>query len=178
MNGPVIVERAGVRARWALVAVVVPVVVALDQLTKWWALQVLDDRTIDLVWTLRLRLIFNTGSAFGLGSRFAPLIALVAVVVIAFVLRAQRALTGWPSRFGAALVVGGAVGNLLDRLFREGGGLLGGAVVDFVDLQWWPVFNVADACIVVGGALLALCSLRRPAPEEAPRRDPGDPERP
>jgi len=160
VDGPVIAERASVRTRWALVAVVAPIVVAVDQLTKWWALQALDDRTIDLFWTLRLRLLFNTGSAFGLGSRFAPIIALVAVVVITVVLRAQRALTGWPARFGAALVVGGAVGNLLDRLFREGGGFLGGAVVDFVDLQWWPVFNVADACICVGATLLAFTAGR------------------
>ena len=164
MHGPVAADRAGLRTRWTLVAVVAPVVVALDQLTKWWALQALDDRTIDLVWTLRLRLIFNTGSAFGLGSRFAPLIALVAVVVITFVLRAQRALSGWPARFGAALVVGGAVGNLVDRLFREGGGVLGGAVVDFVDFQWWPVFNVADVCICVGAALLALTAGRTDKP--------------
>ena len=162
MDGPVIAERPSVRTRWALVAVVAPIVVAVDQLTKWWALQVLDDRTIDLVWTLRLRLLFNTGSAFGLGSRFAPIIALVAVVVVTVVLRAQRALTGWPARFGAALVVGGAVGNLLDRLFRDGGGFLGGAVVDFVDFQWWPVFNVADACICVGAALLAFTAGRTP----------------
>ena len=162
MDGPVIAERASVRTRWALVAVVAPIVVAVDQLTKWWALQVLDDQTIDLVWTLRLRLLFNTGSAFGLGSRFAPIIALVAVVVVTVVLRAQRALTGWPARFGAALVVGGAVGNLLDRLFRDGGGFLGGAVVDFVDFQWWPVFNVADACICVGAALLAFTAGRTP----------------
>ena len=164
MDGPVIAERASVRTRWLLVATVAPIVVAVDQLTKWWALQALDDRTIDLVWTLRLRLLFNTGSAFGLGSRFAPIIALVAVVVVTVVLRAQRALTSWPARFGAALVVGGAVGNLLDRLFRDGGGFLGGAVVDFVDLQWWPVFNVADACICVGATLLAFTAGRTERP--------------
>jgi signal peptidase II len=54
------------------------------------------------------------------------------------------------------LILGGALGNLLDRTFREGDGLLGGHVVDFVDLQWWPVFNVADAAVSVGGVLLVL----------------------
>jgi signal peptidase II len=48
------------------------------------------------------------------------------------------------------LILGGALGNLVDRLFRHHGG----AVIDFIDLQWWPVFNVADACLVVGGILL------------------------
>jgi len=52
------------------------------------------------------------------------------------------------------------VGNLSDRLLRAGDGFLGGAVVDFVDLQWWPVFNVADAAVVVGGLMLVLDSMR------------------
>ena len=52
------------------------------------------------------------------------------------------------------LVLGGAAGNLLDRLFREGSGFLGGGVVDFIDLQWWPIFNVADAAVTIGGLLL------------------------
>ncbi|MGE3835269.1 MAG: signal peptidase II, partial [Acidimicrobiia bacterium] len=57
-----------------------------------------------------------------------------------------------------------AVGNLLDRLLREGhGGLLGGAVVDFVDLQWWPVFNLADVAITFGAVLLALTAGREPS---------------
>jgi signal peptidase II len=55
--------------------------------------------------------------------------------------------------------VGGAASNIIDRLFRSGSGVLGGAVVDFIDLQWWPVFNVADACVVVGGILLLVSSL-------------------
>ena len=53
----------------------------------------------------------------------------------------------------------GRVGNLLDRLFREPGWLRG-AVVDFIDLQWWPIFNVADICVTVGGALLLFTSLQ------------------
>ena len=141
-------------------------VVIADQVTKWWALQTLDERTIDLLWTLRLRLIFNRGTAFGLGSRYAPLLAILAVVVVAILLRAGGALQGrWP-RLGLALVVGGAVGNLLDRLFREGGGLLGGAVVDFIDLQWWPVFNLADMAITGGAVVLALTAWRDPGMAE------------
>jgi len=58
-------------------------------------------------------------------------------------------------------VVGGAVGNLVDRLFRADDGLLSGAVVDMVDLQWWPVFNLADAVIVVGGVVVVLRGRRR-----------------
>jgi signal peptidase II len=131
-------------------------VVVLDQLTKWWALQALDGRTVDLVWTLRLRLVFNQGAAFGLGSRYAPLIALAALAVVGFLLRGEGLVGSRLSAAATGLVVGGAVGNLLDRVFRADDGILSGAVVDFVDLQWWPVFNVADVAITCGAVLLAV----------------------
>ena len=59
-------------------------------------------------------------------------------------------------------MLGGAVGNLIDRIFRDGGGFLGGAVIDFVDLQWWPVFNVADAAVSIGGLLIVFVVARAP----------------
>ena len=64
-------------------------------------------------------------------------------------------------KVAAGLVVGGAMGNLLDR-FSRGPGLLDGAVVDFIDVQWWPIFNVADIAICVGAGLLAILSFRNP----------------
>ena len=156
--------RAG--ARWALIGGVALAVLALDQLTKWWALNELDTRTIDLPWTLRLNLTLNRGAAFGLGSKYAPLIALAAVCVVVVVLGTTRGLDSrWP-RVGVGLVLGGALGNLSDRVFREGTGFLGGGVVDFVDLQWWPVFNVADAAVCVGAVLLVLTAAREPAAAE------------
>ncbi len=69
------------------------------------------------------------------------------------------------------LLVGGALGNLADRAFRSGlgsSGFLHGAVVDFIDLQWWPVFNVADAAIGVGAVLLVLFGLRPEPSAPAP----------
>jgi signal peptidase II len=150
------------------VAVVAAVVVVVDQSTKWWALQALDGaRTIDVVGSLRLRLLFNRGTAFGLGSRFGPLIAVLAVVVVAVLARAGSALRGRAARMSLGLVLGGAVGNLIDRLVRDGTGFLGGAVVDFLDLQWWPVFNVADMAITGGAVLLALTAWRDPGLDES-----------
>jgi signal peptidase II len=58
-------------------------------------------------------------------------------------------------------VIGGSVGNVVDRLFRNDG-WFDGAVVDFIDLQWWPIFNVADIGIVIGGGILLLLTLRAP----------------
>ena len=142
------------------VRVMVPVaiiVVVLDQLTKWWALERLsDDRVIDLFWTLRFNLVRNAGAAFSTGRGLGPVLGVGAVVVVILLVHYGRMVATLPTAIGLGLVLGGALGNLSDRAFRSGGGgFLGGHVVDFVDLQWWPVFNVADAAIVVGGLLLA-----------------------
>ena len=139
-------------------------VVVLDQATKWWALQALDGgRVIDVVWTLRLRLVFNTGAAFSSFQGLGPLLGVAAAAVAAVLLLNRRLVRGRSSAVSVGCVAGGALGNLADRLFRSGDGFLGGAVVDFIDVQWWPVWNVADMGVVVGGAALVWCSYRRPA---------------
>lgn len=150
---------AGTPARRSLgtLAAVAVVVVILDQLTKWWALEALTEptRVIDLVWTLRLRVIYNTGTAFSLTSNSGPVVSVIALVVVAFLIHSSRRQRSPWVLVSYGLVVGGTIGNLVDRLFRAGtDGLLGGAVVDFVDLQWFPVFNLADAALVVGIGLL------------------------
>lgn len=146
-------------------ALVAAAVVALDQLTKQVALSTLADGPVEVIGSLQLDLAFNSGTAFSLGSGRGGLISAVGLVVVVVLL---RSVLSWPGRlpaYVAGMVAGGAVGNLLDRILRDGsGGVLGGRVVDFIDLQWWPVFNVADIGIVVGAALLALLSFRVPDP--------------
>ena len=143
------------------------VVVTLDQLTKHWALQVLDDGPIDLVGSLRLNLVFNDRAAFSLGFGSTTTIALVGcALVVGLVwmgIRAEQ--RSWA--LGLGIILGGALGNLTDRAFRAGDGFLGGRVVDMVDLQWWPVFNLADAALWVGIGVLLLASRQREA-EAAP----------
>ena len=141
-------------ARWSLLFGVAAAVLAIDQLTKWWAVETLATRTIDVVWTLRLHLTVNHGSAFSLAEGRGAVISLLALVVVAVLLRSGRYATHPGTAVAIGLVAGGAVGNLMDRAFRAGDGFLGGGVIDFVDLQWWPVFNVADAAIVVGAVTL------------------------
>ena len=151
----------GRRNRWMVPALAGAAVLLLDQLTKWWASEALADRTIDLVWTLRLHLVFNTGAAFSQGEGWGPLFAVLILLVVALLVR-QGAGTDDPmTRIAVGVVIGGAIGNLADRAFREGGGFFGGAVIDFIDLQWWPVFNVADSAIVVGGVLVVWRGGRR-----------------
>ena len=146
--------------RWRIAPLTLAVagaVVVLDQLTKWWAVATLDDRNIDIVWTLRFNLSYNTGMAFSAGQDWGPVIGVIAMLVVVALLLGMRRQPGRPTDLAVGLIIGGAVGNIIDRLFRQDGWLRGG-VVDFIDFQWFPIFNVADAGITIGGALLVLAS--------------------
>lgn len=147
-----------------VVAVVAAVVLLVDQLSKTWALRRLVGDPIDSVGSLRFEVFFNTGTAFSMGSGkgLGPWISVLAIGVVLGLSLGDTS----RHRLGAVaagLIAGGALGNLADRAFRGDRGFLHGAVVDFINLQWWPVFNVADACIVVGAGLLILATLREPA---------------
>ncbi len=147
-------------SRLAVAGAVTVVVVAVDQLTKWWALHRLTSGPIHIIGTLDLELSRNTGSAFSLFQGQSAVLVVVAVVLVAVL-----ATLVWrsPSLGRAAvlgLILGGALGNLADRLFRGDHG----AVVDFVALHFWPTFNVADASIVVGCVLLLVSLVRGPRP--------------
>jgi len=148
-----------------LVFAVAAVTLALDQLTKWWALETLATRApIELIGSLQFNLAFNEGAAFsfGDGRNLGPYIAVLAIFVVIFLVRSEAT----TSRLGAAtagLIAGGVLGNITDRAFRAGDGFFGGAVVDFIDVQWYPVFNIADSAICVGAVLFILVGLRKPA---------------
>ncbi|MET0323974.1 MAG: signal peptidase II [Ilumatobacteraceae bacterium] len=153
------------------------VVVLVDQLTKRWALGALDDdHVIDVVGSLRLNLAFNKGMAFSQGTGLGPVIGVVALLVVVGLLVSIGRSTSRVYPLAVGLIIGGAVGNLLDRLFRSPGWLRGG-VVDFIDVQWWPIFNVADIAVTVGGALLVISTVwPAPAPEPSPSPSPAEPD--
>lgn len=153
--------KAGGRLR--LVVGLGAVVLVVDQLTKTWALSALADGPIDLVGSLRLALAYNTAGAFGLGGGFVPLLALAALGVVVYLIVTGAAAARLPVAVAMGLLLGGAVGNLADRLFRAPG-LLRGAVVDFIDLQFWPVFNVADMGITCGCVMLLVWAGRSSSP--------------
>lgn len=139
--------------RYVLLAVAI---VVADQLSKTWAVNELSDgRIIHVIWTLQFKLGFNSGMAFSQGEGIGPIIGVIALVAVVVLLISLRKTGSVLSSLGVALVCGGAAGNVIDRLFR-GEGWLRGAVVDFIDLQWWPVFNIADAAITVGAVLLLI----------------------
>ena len=135
------------------------VVVALDQITKHWAINALADGAArHVIWTLQWNLSFNSGMAFSRGQGIGPIIGILAFVVVVVMLVSLRKSGSRLAAVAVGLVVGGALGNIADRLFR-GSGWLHGSVVDFIDFQWVPIFNVADSAINIGGALLVLSAL-------------------
>ena len=136
--------------RGAVLAAVAGSVVLVDQLTKSWAERSLADGPIHLFWTIRLNLTYNSGAAFSSGRGLTPFITTLAVIVLIALVGFSRSMTSTLGLVTMGLVIGGAMGNLVDRFFRDNGG----AVIDFVDFQWWPVWNVADAAIVIGAVLL------------------------
>lgn len=139
---------------------VAALVVVADQLSKHWAVNALDGgRIIDVVGSLRFNLSFNDGIAFSQGGGLGPLVPILAIGVVAALLIAVGRSTSRWFTVAVGLVIGGALGNVVDRLFRNRAWLRG-AVVDFIDLQWWPVFNVADMAIVVGAGILLVATLR------------------
>src|SRR4029077_15988415 len=101
----------------------------------------------------------NTGSAFSLFQAFTPLLAVVAIVVAVLLVRAVRRTREILMVVGLSLVLGGALGNLVDRLFRSPG-FLKGAVVDFVHVGSFPTFNVADSAITIGAVLIVIWAIR------------------
>jgi signal peptidase II len=108
---------------------------------------------------LTLRLLRNSGAAFSIGTSMTIVFTLIAVGVIVFILRSARRLRSMPWAITLGLLLGGAAGNLGDRLLRAPGPLHG-SVVDWIQLPHWPVFNLADSSIVCGGVLAVLLAMR------------------
>jgi signal peptidase II len=155
-------------------------VLAADAITK--ALVVVHLRPGEPVHVLgnvlMLNLLRNSGAAFSVGTGNTIVFTAIAVVVVVYIVRTARNLrsVGWAVTLG--LLLGGALGNLADRLFRAPG-LFRGDVVDWIELtRYWPVFNVADSAIVCGGILTVLLAMfgyhldgtrgDRPAPAGTP----------
>ncbi|KNA91884.1 signal peptidase II [Gordonia sp. w5E2] len=135
-------------------------VIALDVLTKSLVVALLDpQRPVHIIGdAVTLRLVRNSGAAFSMASGYTWILTLIALAVVVVIIRFSRRLrSGWWV-LGLGLVLGGAIGNLIDRIFRDPAPLRG-HVVDFISVGWWPVFNVADSSVVCGAVLLVVLSL-------------------
>ena len=159
-------DAARLRSRriWALTTMscVAVVVLAADAISKALVLSRLPDhppvRLLDGLITLDLT--FNAGAAFGVGTSYTAVIALIVCGVIVYIVRTARRLRSPAWTIALGLLLGGATGNLGDRLFRAPG-LLRGRVVDWINLPHFPwTFNLADASITCAAALIAILALR------------------
>ncbi len=136
------------------------VIYVADLVTKVLAVRYIDPADpISIVGdTVTLTLVRNPGAAFSMATGMTWLLTLVAIGVVVGVVKIGRTLQSRWWALGLGLVLGGALGNLTDRLFRSPGPLQG-HVVDFVSVGWWPVFNVADSSIVCGAVLLVVLTV-------------------
>jgi len=136
-------------------------VFVVDVITKIIAVATLTpDQQVKVIGTLlTLDLVRNSGAAFSFGPGVTIVFTLIAVGVIFFIVRTSRRLVSMAWAVTLGLLLGGAAGNLTDRLLRSPG-VFRGEVVDWIQLPHWPVFNVADSCIVCGGFLAVVLAAR------------------
>ncbi len=151
------VRQSGSRLAAALIVVAV---VVLDSATKIWAVHALSDGPVYLVhFSIGFLLARNTGAAFSLVRSATPLLALLAIGATVVLARTVARASDKVLMVGLSLFLGGALGNLVDRLTRAPGFLRGG-VIDFVKVGPWPLFNVADSAITIGAVLVVIAVIR------------------
>ncbi|MGW1268248.1 signal peptidase II [Streptomyces sp. NPDC002491] len=175
-SGPGEQESAGARSRGkrriAVLFAVAAFAYALDLVSKMIVVAKLEHHApIDIVgdW-LRFEAIRNAGAAFGFGEAFTVIFTVIATAVIVVIARLARKLYSLPWAIALGLLLGGALGNLTDRIFRAPG-VFEGAVVDFIAPKHFAVFNLADSAIVCGGILIVLLSFKGLDPDGTVHRD-------
>ena len=174
---------ASTRRRLRLLLSVAAVVLAVDIATKVLAVELLTPgQPVPIIGdTVTWTLVRNSGAAFSMATGYTWVLTLIAIgVVFGIVWMGRRLVSPWWA-VGLGMILGGALGNLVDRFFRSPGPLRG-HVVDFLSIGWWPVFNVADPAVVGGAILLVGLSLfgydfdtaGRRVRDSDPAAEPGD----
>ncbi|MFJ2604534.1 signal peptidase II [Streptomyces sp. NPDC091279] len=165
-------ERPRGKRRIGLLFAVAAFAYALDLSSKMVVVAKLEHHApIDVIgdW-LRFEAIRNAGAAFGIGEAFTVIFTIIAATVILVIARLARKLYSLPWAIALGLLLGGALGNLTDRIFRSPG-VFEGAVVDFIAPKGFAVFNLADSAIVCGGILIVLLSFRGLDPDGTVHKD-------
>lgn len=149
--------------RSALGQVLLPclAVLAFDQITKRIAVAELSDGPTREFLGVRFNLFFNPGASFSTFSdgSAGPVLGILALIISGVLIRAGIKATDRWSPYLYGTIAGGALGNFADRLLRAEDGFLSGTVVDFIDLGWWPVFNIADSALIGGVAALFVATM-------------------
>ncbi|MFJ8502713.1 signal peptidase II [Streptomyces avermitilis] len=165
-------ERPKGRRRIAVLFAVAALAYALDLVSKLIVVAKLEHHApIEIIgdW-LKFDAIRNAGAAFGVGEAFTVIFTVIAATVIVVIARLARKLYSLPWAVALGLLLGGALGNLTDRIFRSPG-VFEGAVVDFIAPKHFAVFNLADSAIVCGGILIVLLSFRGLDPDGTVHKD-------
>ncbi|WNM34526.1 signal peptidase II [Streptomyces sp. Li-HN-5-11] len=165
-------ERPRGRRRIAVLFAVAACAYVLDLVSKLIVVAKLEHHApVELIgdW-LKLEAIRNAGAAFGVGEAFTVIFTMIAAAVIVVIARLARKLYSLPWAIALGLLLGGALGNLTDRIFRAPG-VFEGAVVDFIAPKHFAVFNLADSAIVCGGILIVLLSFRGLDPDGTVHKD-------
>ncbi|MGV9556022.1 signal peptidase II [Streptomyces sp. NPDC003401] len=160
------------RRRVAVLFTVAAFAYAVDLVSKMIVVAKLEHhQPIEIVgdW-LRFEAIRNAGAAFGFGEAFTVIFTVIAAAVIVVIARLARKLHSLPWAIALGLLLGGALGNLTDRIFRAPG-VFEGAVVDFIAPKHFAVFNLADSAIVCGGILIVLLSFKGLDPDGTVHKD-------
>ncbi|MFF4605497.1 signal peptidase II [Streptomyces sp. NPDC001339] len=160
------------KRRIAALLLVACFVYLLDLVSKMLVVAKLEHHDpIQIVGTLlQLRVIRNRGAAFGIGEALTIFLTIIAAAVIVVIARIARKLYSLPWALALGLLLGGAFGNLTDRVFRSPG-IFEGAVVDFIAPAHFAVFNLADSAIVCGGILIVILSFRGLDPDGTVHKD-------
>ncbi|WP_369383670.1 signal peptidase II [Streptomyces sp. cg36] len=171
-EGAALDERPKGRRRIAVLFAVALFAYLLDLGSKMLVVAKLEHHEpIDVVGDLlKLEAIRNPGAAFGMGEAFTVIFTVIAATVIVVIFRLARKLYSLPWAIALGLLLGGALGNLTDRIFRSPG-VFEGAVVDFIAPAHFAVFNLADSAIVCGGFLIVILSFRGLDPDGTVHED-------
>ena len=150
---------------WRSLYLIAWVVWLIDLGTKVWAVEVLSSRAnVQVIGSfLQLTFVQNSGAAFGIGAGSTIIFTFFALAVLIFITRYALQITskGWALVCG--LVLGGILGNLTDRIFREPS-FLQGHVIDWIQIPNWPVFNIADTAIVIAAVVAIILTIRNISP--------------
>ena len=142
------------------------VIWALDFLTKNWAVENLSGAPRQIIGNfLKLTLFRNPGAAFSMATGFTIVFTTISLAVAIFITRYSVRITSPWWAYVAGLVLGGVLGNLTDRIFREPG-FLYGHVIDWIEVPHWPVFNLADSSIFIAAGIAILLTIRNISPTE------------
>ncbi|MEE1928771.1 signal peptidase II [Streptomyces sp. TRM 70351] len=165
-------ERPRGRRRVGVLLGVAAIAYALDLISKIIVVEHLEGRpSIEVAGELlRLHAVRNPGAAFGMGEALTVVFTVIAAGVVVVIFRIARKLYSTPWALALGLLLGGALGNLTDRVFRSPG-VFRGAVVDFIAPAHFAVFNLADSAIVCGGVLIVILSFRGLDPDGTVHRD-------